>query len=45
MRRLLLLAATLIVSCNVASAQSVQPYAGLEHRPVKALSQQQIDEP
>ncbi|WP_368507600.1 hypothetical protein [Bradyrhizobium lupini] len=44
MRRLLLLAATLIVSCNVASAQSVQPYAGLEHRPIKALSQQQIDD-
>ncbi|MGY2937347.1 Spy/CpxP family protein refolding chaperone [Bradyrhizobium sp. GM6.1] len=44
MRRLLLLAATLVVSCNVASAQSVQPYAGLEHRPIKALSQQQIDD-
>jgi len=44
MRRLLLLAATLIVSCNVASAQSSQPYAGLEHRPIKALSPQQIDD-
>ncbi|CUT14630.1 hypothetical protein BF49_5710 [Bradyrhizobium sp.] len=44
MRRLLLLAATLIISCNIASAQSSQPYAGLEHRPIKALSQQQIDD-
>jgi hypothetical protein len=44
MRRPLLLAATLIVSCNVASAQSSQPYAGLEHRPIKALSHQQIDD-
>ena len=44
MRRLLLLAATFIVSCNVASAQSSQPYAGLEHRPIKALSQQQVDD-
>ncbi|MCK1364203.1 hypothetical protein [Bradyrhizobium sp. 62] len=44
MRRLLLLAATLIVSCNVASAQSGQPYAGLEQRPIKALSHQQIDD-
>ncbi|MCK1652661.1 hypothetical protein IVA88_14595 [Bradyrhizobium sp. 149] len=44
MRRLLLLAATLIVSCNVAGAQSSQPYAGLEHRPIKALSHQQIDD-
>ena len=44
MRRLLLLAAALVVSCNVASAQFVQPYAGLEHRPIRALSQQQIDD-
>ena len=44
MRRLLLLAAALIVSCNVASAQSSQPYAGLEHRPIKAMSHQQIDD-
>src|SRR3954454_2809729 len=44
MRRLLLLAAALIVSCNAASAQSGQPYAGLEQRPIKALSQQQADD-
>ncbi|MBW5435799.1 hypothetical protein FXB41_13685 [Bradyrhizobium canariense] len=44
MRRPLLLAATLIVSCNVAGAQSGQPYAGLEHRPIKALSHQQIED-
>jgi hypothetical protein len=44
MRRLLLLAATLIVSCNVAGAQSGQPYPRLEPRPIKALSQQQVDD-
>jgi Spy/CpxP family protein refolding chaperone len=44
MRRLLLLAAALIVSCNVAGAQSSQPYAGLDQRPIKALSHQQIDD-
>ncbi|PDT86662.1 hypothetical protein CO669_29790 [Bradyrhizobium sp. Y36] len=44
MRRLLLLAATLVATSNAASAQSSQPYAGLEQRPIKALSQQQIDD-
>ncbi|MGY8706193.1 hypothetical protein RAD16_10695 [Bradyrhizobium sp. 18BD] len=44
MRHLLLLAATLVVTCNAASAQSRQPYAGLEQRPIKALSHQQIDD-
>lgn len=44
MRPLLLLAATLVVTCNAASAQSSQPYAGLEQRPIKALSHQQIDD-
>jgi hypothetical protein len=29
---------------SVAVAQSHQPYAGLEHRPIKALSGQQIDD-
>ncbi|MCG2671857.1 hypothetical protein XI06_02855 [Bradyrhizobium sp. CCBAU 11434] len=43
MRRLLL-AATLVIMCNAADAQSDQPYAGLEQRPVKALSRQQIDD-
>src|SRR4051812_36526408 len=44
MKRFLLLAATLLVTCNAASAQSGQPYAGLEQRPIKALSQQQADD-
>jgi len=44
MRRLLLLAATLVVTCNAASAQSSKPYAGLEQRPIKALSHQQVDD-
>jgi hypothetical protein len=44
MRRILLITATLVVMCNAANAQSSQPYAGLEQRPIKALSQQQIDD-
>jgi hypothetical protein len=44
MRRFLLLTATLVVTCSAAGAQSNQPYAGLEQRPIKALSQQQIDD-
>ncbi|WP_445216578.1 Spy/CpxP family protein refolding chaperone [Bradyrhizobium sp. Pa8] len=44
MRRLFLLAATLLVMCDAANAQSSQPYAGLEQRPIKALSHQQIDD-
>jgi Spy/CpxP family protein refolding chaperone len=43
MRRLLLLA-TFVVTCSAASAQPSQPYAGLEQRPIKALSHQQIDD-
>ncbi|MGW1421266.1 Spy/CpxP family protein refolding chaperone [Bradyrhizobium manausense] len=43
MRRFLL-AATLVIMCNAADAQSDQPYAGLEQRPIKALSRQQIDD-
>ncbi|MCP3401377.1 MULTISPECIES: Spy/CpxP family protein refolding chaperone [unclassified Bradyrhizobium] len=44
MRRILLLAAALVVTCNTANAQSSQPYAGLEQRPIKALSRQQIND-
>ncbi|MCK1359069.1 periplasmic heavy metal sensor [Bradyrhizobium sp. 199] len=44
MRRLLLLAATLVVTCDAANAQSSKPYAGLEQRPIKALSLQQVDD-
>lgn len=44
MRHLLLLAAALVVTSNTAIAQSGQPYAGLEQRPIKALSHQQVDD-
>ncbi|WP_063688012.1 Spy/CpxP family protein refolding chaperone [Bradyrhizobium stylosanthis] len=44
MRRLVLLAAMLIVTCSAAGAQSGQPYAGMEQRSIKALSHQQIDD-
>src|SRR5215470_19648192 len=44
MQRFLLAAAALVVMCGAASAQSHQPYAGFENRPVKALSSQQIDD-
>ncbi|MGL9616387.1 hypothetical protein QRQ56_00175 [Bradyrhizobium sp. U531] len=44
MNRLLLLAASLFLTFSAASAQSGQPYAGLEGRPIKTLSQQQIDD-
>ncbi|MBB4368475.1 Spy/CpxP family protein refolding chaperone [Bradyrhizobium sp. cir1] len=44
MRRLLLLAVSLVLTCSAASAQSSQPYAGLEQRPIKALSHQQVDD-
>ena len=44
MKRLLLTAASLAVMCNAASAQSHQPYAGFEQRPIKALSDEQIDD-
>lgn len=44
MKPLLLLAALLFLTSNPAGAQSSPPYAGLEGRPIKALSQQQIDD-
>ena len=44
MNRLLLLAAALLLTGGAASAQSSQPYAGLEGRSIKTLSQQQIDD-
>ncbi|MDA9543102.1 periplasmic heavy metal sensor [Bradyrhizobium yuanmingense] len=44
MNRVLLLAASLLLTNSAAGAQSSQPYAGLEKRPIKALSQQQIDD-
>ena len=44
MRCLFLLATAFLVGCNGANAQSSQPYAGLQQRPVKALSHQQIDD-
>ncbi|MEY9590206.1 Spy/CpxP family protein refolding chaperone [Bradyrhizobium yuanmingense] len=44
MNRILLLAASLLLTGSTAGAQSSQPYAGLEKRPIKALSQQQIDD-
>ena len=39
-----LTAVALAVMCNSVSAQSTQPYAGFEQRPIKALSSQQIDD-
>ncbi|MCA1365173.1 periplasmic heavy metal sensor [Bradyrhizobium sp. IC3069] len=44
MNRVLLLAASLLLAGSTAGAQSSQPYAGLEKCPIKALSQQQIDD-
>jgi len=44
MRRLCLLAFSIVLTCSTASAQSSQPYAGLDQRPIKALSQQQVDD-
>src|SRR5262245_56136455 len=44
MKRLLLTAATVAVVCNAANAQSHQPYAGFEQRPIKSLSEQQLDD-
>ena len=44
MNRILVLAASLLLTSSAAGAQSSQPYAGLENRPLKALSQQQIDD-
>ena len=39
MNRILVLAASLLLTSSAASAQSSQPYAGLEGRPIKTLSQ------
>jgi hypothetical protein len=44
MKHLLVIAAALSVMSGVASAQSHQPYAGMEQRSIKALSDQQIDD-
>ncbi|HXH46834.1 MAG TPA: hypothetical protein VNK51_23725 [Bradyrhizobium sp.] len=44
MNRLLLLAASVLLISSAASAQSSQSYAGLDSRPIKALSLQQIDD-
>jgi Spy/CpxP family protein refolding chaperone len=44
MRHLFLLAGTLVIMCGAANAQSSQPYSGLQQRPIKALSHQQIDD-
>ena len=44
MKRLVLAAAAFAILCNLASAQSHQPYAGFEQRPIKALSEQQVDD-
>lgn len=44
MNRVLLLAASLLLTSSAVGAQPGQPYAGLEKRPIKALSQQQIDD-
>jgi hypothetical protein len=44
MKRLLLAATALAITCNVASAQSDQPYAGLEQRGIKSLSGEQVDD-
>src|SRR5215217_5696917 len=42
MKMYLLAAALLTFGCGNASAQSSQPYAGLQSRPLKALSEAQI---
>lgn len=44
MKRLLLRVAALAIVCDAASAQSHQPYAGFQDRPIKALSGQQQDD-
>ena len=44
MKSLLLAATALAVTCNVANAQSHQPYAGLEQRAIKSLSSEQMDD-
>jgi hypothetical protein len=44
MRRFPLLASFVVTCSVVASAQSSQPYVGLEQRPIKALSHQQVDD-
>jgi len=42
MKCLVLAAATLAIICNEANAQSHQPYAGFDRRPLKALSEQEV---
>jgi Spy/CpxP family protein refolding chaperone len=44
MKHLLVTVATLVTMSGTAVAQSHQPYAGLEQRSIKALSDQQIDD-
>ena len=44
MKHLLVMVAALVVMSDTVAAQSHQPYAGLEQRSVKALSDQQIDD-
>src|SRR5262245_23870877 len=45
MKRLLLAVLSLALPCcTAASAQSHQPYAGFEQRPIKALSEQEVDD-
>src|SRR5438128_7933697 len=42
--RLALISIALALATGIPSAQSQQPYAGLEGRPIKALSEQQISD-
>jgi len=44
MKCLSLTATVLAVMCSAASAQSHQPYAGLEQRTIKSLSNEQVDD-
>ena len=44
MKQLVLTTTTLVILCYSTSAQSQQPYTGLEQRPIKALSEQQVDD-
>jgi hypothetical protein len=44
MHRLASISIVFALAAGVSSAQSQQPYAGLEGRPIKALSEQQISD-
>jgi len=44
MKQLVLTATTLVILCYSTSVQSQQPYAGFAQRPIKALSEQQVDD-